>query len=259
MRLLLLSLTLMLLAACQQPPIRSDDGQDKTGRLGQLRGPSPADVYIQLAAEYLREGKLDVALNNAQKATIIDPGNPASHNIHALVRQRLGQTALAESAFRSALSADQRDPYALNAYGSFLCGERRYEEADAMFARAVENPLYESPWVALTNAGQCAYLTGRLEQSETYLRNALRRNPRYAPALLRMASVSVETHNFLSARAYLQRFAEVAPHTAESLWLGIRTERELGDQDQFASYALLLRAQFPDSEEVRLLREIESR
>jgi len=92
-------------------------------------------------------------------------------------------------------------------------------------------------------------------QAETYYRQALRHNKAFAPALLRMASISFEKGNSLSARAYLQRFAEVQDHTAESLWLGIRTETLLGDRDQAASYGLLLRSRYPDSRQVQLLNE----
>ena len=57
----------------------------------------------------------------------------------------------------------------------------------------------------------------------------------------------------LSARAYLQRFLEVSKHTAASLWMGIRIERQLGDKDAIASYKLALRNNFPDSNEATLL------
>ncbi|MCG8324683.1 MAG: type IV pilus biogenesis/stability protein PilW, partial [Thiotrichales bacterium] len=59
----------------------------------------------------------------------------------------------------------------------------------------------------------------------------------------------------LSARGYLQRYTGSNSHNAGSLWLGIQIERALGDRDAEASYALLLRNNFPDSREARLLRE----
>ena len=60
-----------------------------------------------------------------------------------------------------------------------------------------------------------------------------------------------------AARAYLQRYADVAAHTPESLWLGVRTENQLGDDDQMATYRLKLRAKFPDSDEAKYLESIE--
>ena len=251
---MLAGLLWLTLAGCQQSAVRPDSG-DSMGQLGQLQRNSPADVYIQLGAEYMREGNLSEALKNAKKATIIDPHKSSGFNILALVYQRLGEKARAEEAFLKAIKLDHRDPYALNAYGSFLCADGRLAEADKMFQKAVANPLYESPWVALVNAGTCMRRAGNLAQAEAYLRRALQGNSRFPPGLLSMASVSLAQGNAMSARAYIQRFAEVADHTPESLWLGIRAENALGDRDQAASYALQLRSRYPDSEQVQFLRE----
>ena len=68
-----------------------------------------------------------------------------------------------------------------------------------------------------------------------------------------MIDVSVKQENYWSARAYLQRYLEVAQHDAKTLWWGIKTERVLGDRDKLASYELLLRSKFPDSEEAYML------
>jgi type IV pilus assembly protein PilF len=236
--------------------MRLDEGGDATGELGQIKPVSnPADVYIQLAVEYLRNNTYSVALQNAKKAVIVSPDYATAHNVLGVVYQRIGEREQAEKHFRKAVALDPRDPFALNAYGGFLCAGKRFDEADAMFRRALENPLYQTPWVALTNAGMCAAQAGRRDQAEAYLRKGLQANGKFAPALLKMADISYEQGNMLSARAYLQRYAEVAEPTAESLWLGIRAERALGDRDQEASYSLLLRARYPDSNEVQLLNE----
>lgn len=242
------------LTGCRQASVRPA-GEDSTGQLGTLKAPSPADVYVNLAIEYLRERQYSEALKNAKKATLIDPGSSNAYTVLGIVYQQIGEGAQADRAFRRALDIDRRNPYALNAYGSYLCAEGEYAEADQLYRRAVDNPLYETPWVALTNAGICVDDGGDPAKAETYLREALQSNRRYAPALLRMVKVSLERDNPLSARAYLQRYQEVAEHTAESLWLGIQAERLLGDRDQVASYALLLRARFPDSQQVKQLNE----
>jgi type IV pilus assembly protein PilF len=249
---------LLLLGGCQQQGLKGEGG---TGRLGEVQGgeqtqlQSAADVYIELAAEYLRQGQLAPALQNARKGVMVTPKNPLAHNMLALVHQKLGENELAERHFAEAVRLDPQDPFANNAYGSFLCSQKRYEEAQRHFDAAVANPLNPEPWAPLANAGLCAYEQGRLDEAEGYLRKALRANPRLAPALLRMGEISYSQGNYLSARAYLQRYLEVAPHTAETLWLGIRTERQLGDMDQVASYELLLRSKFPDSEPLRYLKE----
>jgi len=249
----------LVLAGCQQQSVRPDGGgEGATGNLGSpLVGPSPADVYIELSAAYLRENQLNEAFRNARKAVIVDPRSSNARYIQALVHQRLGQESEADASYRKAIALDSRNPVALNAYGSFLCNQRKFDEADGYFRRALANPLYETPWLASHNAGACSEMAGDLEQAERDYRAALRANPGFAPSLLGMAKRSFESGGFLSARAYLQRYAEVAPHTAESLWLGVRTENQLGDKDQMASYGLKLRAMFPDSEQARYLQTIE--
>ncbi|MDJ0739078.1 MAG: type IV pilus biogenesis/stability protein PilW [Gammaproteobacteria bacterium] len=246
------------IAGCQHQTVRDGSGQDATGNLGSpLVHRSPADIYIELSAAYLQEGRLEEAFKNAQKAAIVDPSSSNAHYMLALVQQRLGQTGAAEQAFVKAVSLDPRNPVALNAYGSFLCSQEKYPEADEQFRRALNNPLYNTPWLASHNAGSCIERSGDSDRAERDYRNALQLNPGFAPSLLAMARISVEQGNYLSARAYLQRYAEVAEHTAESLWLGVRTENQLGDADLMASYRLKLRAKFPDSDEAKYLQSIE--
>jgi len=249
--------TLLVLLGCQTQSVREVEG-GATGELGSPTAqPGPADVYIGLAGAYLRQGQLTLALQNARKAVIVDPKSSNAHYVLGLVQQRLDQFDLADEAYRKAINIDPRNPDALNAYGSFLCERGRYDDADRYFRQALENPLYQSPWLALHNAGWCRQQAGDPVAAETDFRAALRTNPQFAPSLLSMGELSFDKGVFLSARAYLQRYAEVAPATAESLWLGIRTERQLGDAAQAARYSQNLRQQFPDSEQARYLQTIE--
>ncbi|MEQ8660577.1 MAG: type IV pilus biogenesis/stability protein PilW, partial [Gammaproteobacteria bacterium] len=153
------------------------------------------------------------------------------------------------------LALDPRNSAALNNYGQFLCRQGRHAEGQAQFLKAVENPLYRLPAVAYSNAGTCAFDAGDLVVAETHFRRALESDPRLAPALLQMADISYRQQRYLPARGYLQRYLEVARHTARSLWLGILIERELDDRDAVASYSLQLERGFPDAQETRLLLE----
>jgi type IV pilus assembly protein PilF len=251
---LLMFSVLLGLGACQSNSVRTDTQGDNTGQLGSpIKRASAADIYVELGTAYLQDGNLGEAFKNARKAVLIDPRSASAHNLLGVVHQRLGQRAKAGEHFQRAVSLDPHNPYALNALGSFVCEDGDYAAAEGYFQRALGNPLYPTPWVAAHNAGRCADLAGQPNKAETYFRRALQANSRFAPALLGMAQISFDTDNYLSARGYLQRYAQVAQHTAESLWLGLRTERQLGDKDQVASYRLKLRAQFPDSEQVKFL------
>jgi type IV pilus assembly protein PilF len=120
---------------------------------------------------------------------------------------------------------------------------------------AVENPLYDKPAIAYTNAGICKLRANDPAAAETYFRAALRADPRFGVALLNMAQLSFDNQQYLPARAYMQRYEEVSKHNSRSLWLGIRIEKMLGDKDAVSSFAMLLKASYPDSRETQLLLE----
>ncbi len=242
-----------VLSGCGNDLVRENDD---TGQLGAAqKRESPADTYVQLAAEYLRLGNLATALTKAKKAVAADPGNANAWLVLGLVYERLGEVDKALAAYRKGVGADGRNPYVLNAYGTLLCKQKEYEESLDAFERALKNPLYDTPWVALTNAGHCALQAGDQLKAEKYLLRALQANPEFAPALAQMAQISYDQGKYLSARAYIQRFREVARPTAPILYLSILTERKLGDLDQARSDELLLKAEYPDSEEAHRIAQ----
>lgn len=216
---------------------------------------SPARLNVELGKAYIHEGDYKQAMTKLQRAVEQSPNYPDAHGALAILYWRLGEYDQAERAFREAISLDPKDPQFHNNYGVFLCERERFQPAEEQFMEALANPLYETPEHAYTNAGLCALRSKNLERAETHFRAALQRNPKFAPALLRMGEISYDNEQYLQARAYMQRYNEVAPPTAESLWLGVRTERKLGDRDTAASYALRLRSRFPDSEQTRALLE----
>ncbi len=213
-----------------------------------------AELHTELGVGYLREGKLELAWQRLHKALLADPDYSAAHNAMGLLYARMGETEKAEEHLRRAVELDPVNSSAQNNYGGFLCRQGRFEEGEQRFLRAVKNPLYRSPQTAYANAGLCMQRAGKLDRAETYLRNALAIDPRLPPALLAMSEISLAKGAYLSARGYLQRYLEVASHSPRTLWLGIRIERQLGDRDTEASYALLLRSKYPDSPEAAQLR-----
>ncbi|NIR61601.1 MAG: type IV pilus biogenesis/stability protein PilW [Gammaproteobacteria bacterium] len=220
----------------------------------------PAMINAQLGIAYMREGKNELALGKFNKALDADPDLIDAHMGVAVLYERLGQEGKAERHYRRAVELAPKTPKnatARNNFGQFLCARGEVGRALEQFEAAVANPLYERPEIPHTNAGICARRDGKVEQAERHLRAALRANPRFDRALLEMADLSFEQGRHLPARGFFQRYAAVADHTPESLWLGIRIERALGDDDAVASYSLLLKRKFPDAEETRLLHDFD--
>jgi type IV pilus assembly protein PilF len=214
---------------------------------------SAAEINVQLGVGYLQQNRLDLAHEKLTRALEQDPRLPSAHMVIAVLYEHLREIELAEKHYRRAVTLDPKDSAAQNNLGRFLCTQGKLVEAERHFLVALQDPLYATPEVAHTNAGICAKRKPDVVKAERHLRSALQANPRYAPALIEMAKLAYEQEQYLPARAYLERYSGVVPHDAESLWLGIRIERKLGDQNAVASYALRLKANFPDSEETQWL------
>jgi len=210
---------------------------------------------LKLGIGYMNEGLYEEALEKLNRAKEAEPDYPPTYNALGVLYQKLGVYDVAEANFKIAIKLNPADSSTLNNYGLLLCQSQRFEEADEIFMKAANNPLYATPELAYSNAGTCALNNEQTELAENYFKEALRRNARIGPALIQMSELSYEQEKFMPARDYLSRYLDSNKHSAKSLWLGIRIERELGDKNAVSSYELLLRNQFSESEEAKLLSQ----
>jgi len=235
--------TVLLLGACTS----------NKSRFAEQEKGDPAEINTQLAIEYMREGMYQASMEKFKKALKQNPNLQVAHASLAILYERLGENELAEKHYRKAYNLNRKDPLTLNNYGQFLCRDGRLKEADKMFAAAVRDPLYRHPETVYTNAGICAQMRPDPELADTYFRKALQANPKYPPALREMVKGSFAEEKYLATRAYLTRLQDVTTLTPEYLWIGVRAEEALGDKNAVSSYALVLKNQYPDSDETQAL------
>lgn len=238
-----------------------------TALIGCASGPSERQVNEKKAAQanaelglrYMIQGKYDIALEKLKRALSYDDDSaPANHYIAELYR-RLGEADKADEHFRAALYSEPENPSIRNNYGVFLCENGRYDDAEDEFLEVVKNPVYTGRAATYENLGLCLRGAQQNERAEKYFRKALEINPRLPKSLAAMSELSYEQGAMLSARAYLQRYSSIARHTPQTLWLGVRVERNLGDRDAVASYGMLLKNKFPESNEAAEYSRTESR
>lgn len=216
--------------------------------------PKAAEINIRLGLNYMQRGDYKTALEKLEKALRQNPNSPAAHNTMALLRQRLGEIDKAENHFKQAVSRDPKYSEARNNYGVFLCQQQRYDESEKQFLAALKNPLYGSSAQALENAGVCVGRIPDMVRAEKHFREALQRNPNLAKSLIQMAAISYEQKDYVQSQDYIERYKSVSQWTASSLLIAIKTANQLNDQDAVSSYALVLRARFPDSDEAQQVK-----
>jgi len=243
-----LLLSLMLLSGCSSSqPVDPDAKTDAR---------KAAESNTQLGLEYMNRGQLEVSLGKLKKAVKDDPTYAPGHTVLAVLYERLGESQLAGKHYQKAYEADPTSGDVNNNYGVYLCNTGKQQEAIPHFLKALDDPFYSTPAVALTNAGSCAMNSDLLADADTYIRNALKYDPKFPDALLSMANLKYQQDNNLGARAFLQRYEAVAPQTPASLFLGYEIETALRDDKTAGQYLSLLNSSFPESKEAEEARRI---
>lgn len=247
---LALAACLGLLACAQTPPEAKPASPEA---MAQGNENPRARIHTELAAQYYARGMYAVALQELRESLDADARYAPAYNMLGLVHGALREDSQAEGAFRRAIDLSPGYSEAHNNYGWFLCERGRIDQALERFEAAMANPLYATPEKALANAGLCSLRRNDLKQAEGYLERALIRAPYQPVALYHMARLHLMRDNPVAARRALLRLGEVGPLDAPSLWMGVRVERQLGDQTAESSYATQLRRRFPNSQEVHWL------
>lgn len=221
-------------------------------------GKTAAEINVQLGLEYMRQDNLPAALEKLEKAVKQDPKLPSAHNSIAVLYERLGEDKLADKHYRKALRLSPKDPMAQNNYGTYLCRSGRYQESLGHFRKAAEDPLYDFPELALSNAAMCANLIPDHDKARELLSMALEIDAEFPPALIQMALVNYNAGDYFRARAFLERYLGLVKANPGSLWLGVRIEEKMDNQSAMLNYANTLKGQYPDSEQTRELLEWEN-
>ena len=87
--------------------------------------------------------------------------------------------------------------------------------------------------------------------AESLFREALERRSTYGEALLQLCLLKYQQEDFMSARAFLQRFMSSSKSTAGVLFLASEIEGKLGNDRGRTEFVNKLLREFPQSAEAR--------
>ncbi len=237
----LVVLAVMLLTACSAQQSREALGNRESAR-----------IHTELGAGYYQQNQMNIALEEFTEAIRIDPSYALAYNGLGLVYGKLGEDAKADANYKKSLQLEPGNPESHNNYGTFLCSRNRIDESIAQFNDAIRDPLYATPQTAYMNAGICSLKKKDEKNAEIYLQKALQIQPLLHQAAYQLALIQFNRGEYEQARKSLVN-ALVSNPSADTLWLGIRVERKLGDKDAESSYALQLRRKYPNSEQTKAL------
>jgi len=234
-------LLIFLVSACSNKENYRDDLSPPS------RSEQASRINTELGAGYLRRGSYELALQKLKKAVAFDPGNVQALSTLAILYEQINKLEEAEKYHRMAIKAEPEDASAQNNFGAFLCKIGEYELSEAHFLKAAGNAFYQTPEMALVNAGRCIAKLPDYDRAEAHLRQALRFAPDTSEALFLLASIKYGMQEYMSARGFLQRYEAVAKPNRSSLTMGYWIETALHNNDAVEAYSRQLESLYPGS------------
>lgn len=249
---LTVSLAAALLSACAGTA-SSGDREIKTDS-DQTDADRRAGVRLELAKGYFAGGQFTAALDDLKLALQAKPDMREAVNLRGLIYAAMGESQLAEEAFRRALTVYPNDADTLHNYAWFMCQQQRWQTADSLFDQALAQPTYRAPARTLLAKGVCEARSGRLLVAEKTLSRAFELDPSSPAIAVNLSEVLFRNREWDRARFYVKRVnAQPDQANAQSLWLQLRIERKLGNTGTVDDLGLQLRRRHPQSPETQAL------
>ena len=208
-----------------------------------------ARLRLELAAGYFEQGQTNVALDELKQALIADPTYVDAYNLRGLVYMRLNDLPLAEDSFKRALAINSRDADVAHNYGWFLCQQARYSESFRLFGQAIANPTYPGQAKSLMTQGICQVRAGQRGEAEQSLTKSYELDAGNPLTGYNLSLLLFERSELVRSQFYIRRLNNSELANAETLWLGIKIEQKLNNQQVVQQLANQLKRRYGQSRE----------
>ncbi|NCN71244.1 MAG: type IV pilus biogenesis/stability protein PilW [Rhodoferax sp.] len=213
-----------------------------------------ARIRIELASGYFEQGKSNIALDEIKLAILADPTFPDAYSLRGLVYMRLNDFGFAEESFNKALALKPGDGNVLHNLGWMKCQQTLYPQAFSYFTSALNDPLYSGRAKTLMTQGLCQIRAGLRPQGEASLLKSYEFDAGNPVTGYNLANLLYQNKDFVRARFYIRRINNSELANAETLWLGIKIEKQLGNTENVTQLALQLEKRFSQSPETAAYR-----
>ena len=212
-----------------------------------------ARIRLELATAYFHAGKPTIALDEVKQSMVADPTLAEAVALRGLIYMQLNEPALAEGSFRKALDLNPVSVQVQHNFGLLLCQQGRMEEASRYLNAAIASPVEEERAKSWMILGLCQAKNKQIAQAESSLVKAYAIDPSNAPAAFSLSNFLFDNEQYTQSQGYVARLNQTNQANAESLWLGIKVARKLGDAKAVETLRSDLIQKFPDSKEAQFL------
>lgn len=244
---LLMACLLMPLASCA---LFGGDGQrapTKAERMKEL-----AQLKTQLAVEYMGAQDYRAAVGAINDAIAANGRFDYAWMVKGLIYQALKVNDKADQAFRQALSISPTSAEINNNYGWFICdGMQQPLQSITYFDRALADPTYPTPQIALMNKGVCQARSGNFAGAAAELARARAIAPDFPATIKEIARLKMTEGQAAQAQELFNEYqSKVDVLSPDDLLLGWKISRARGNTQAAYEYEVQLRSRYPAAAEI---------
>ena len=214
-----------------------------------------AALRMQLAIEYYQQGQFKLALEEIRHVVTISPKLADAYSLRALIQMEMKDFPRAEENFLYALNLEPMNSEIMNNYAWFLCQNGREKLSIPYFEKVLNDRNYLTPVKALMSAGVCSLRLKDIAAAERYFVLGSQIQPANPSINANLAKIYFDRGEYAKARPFIQRVLKEEIFAADVLWLAIKIDQKLGDQESVKGLATQLRRRHPGSVEFALFQK----
>ncbi len=208
-----------------------------------------AKIRFELASGYYANGQISIALDELKQSINADPGLFEAHNLRGLIYMQLNDPKMAEDGFRRALAVNPQAATVQHNFAWLLCQQGRMSESYKFFQTAIATPNYSERPKTWMMFGICQSKAGSYPEAVQSLTRAHELDPANPVVIYNLALTLTMSGEWDKAKEYIRRVNNGEFANAESLWLGIKIERFLGNKTAVSQLGAQLLKRFAQSKE----------
>ncbi|QFT09924.1 type IV pilus biogenesis/stability protein PilW [Vibrio sp. THAF190c] len=199
-----------------------------------------SESRIALGLGYMDQENMVRARENLELAIQHAPRYYRARLSMAHYYEKVGETDEARKEYKTALRLDSNNGNVLNNYGTFLCKQGDYAQADRYFNKAINQPFYYLVSASYENAGFCALKSGDSKKAKYYFTRALDHEPNRIKSILQLTKIEVSQQEFREARLRLFKFHQRYGYQIPSLQILVELESKAGNKALRDKYQSML-------------------
>ncbi len=185
--------------------------ENKTERQDKEKKSSEAASYnVQLGLAYLKQNDRPRAKRKLLNARRLDEKSPDVNSALAYYFEKSGEMEEAKKYYDKALVLSHNSGAQLNNYGTFLCRQGEYEQAEAYFVKAVKDEQYLHTAGAYENAGLCAMGIPNMAKAKMYFNHALQQDPSRQQSLEELITMAMQQKKPEEVLALAKQYSDTA-------------------------------------------------